>query len=332
MKRARSLLPTLILFQIFAASSVSAQVPEPAEPGLCTTCEPLGTCDEPSVRDQYLVDAGSDWLTVRVHVLVYLKTDLSGPTASDADLRRGMDELLADFAPHKIDFVYTVEHIPRATSNSADAVTPWSRVNISITDGLGGQGTFPCDPDRLTEDGGIWLGSDYLVAPWQSLLTHEMGHTTGLWHTFHGVSEVPGCSSPCYERADRRDPDTTGDLCSDTPPTPWNRDCVDPGGSDKCSSTDWGATLPESYMSYGYYNEPTCWTHFTPQQGSRVRCWTLDVLGGLLHDIVVLRGVVVPSAEPLTLYRLLGNGISNAHNALYAVKSATTLDAVELSC
>lgn len=43
-----------------------------------------------------------------------------------------------------------------------------------------------------------------------------MGHNLGLWHTFHGVSEVRGCTDPCREVVhELTDPkaDIVGMLC-----------------------------------------------------------------------------------------------------------------------
>lgn len=57
--------------------------------------------------------------------------------------------------------------------------------------------------DALTKQGGLWVNSLSLSTEWQNdrdkTLQHEMGHNLGLWHTFHGVSEVAGCNDPCRE-------------------------------------------------------------------------------------------------------------------------------------
>ena len=78
-------------------------------------------------------------------------------------------------------------------------------------------------------------------------LTHESGHWLGLAHTFEGK-----CGS-------------TGDLVADTPPerTPTGG-C--PVGKDTCPST--GLDPIHNYMDYSY---DSCYTPFTPGQGSRMQ-------------------------------------------------------------
>jgi hypothetical protein len=76
---------------------------------------------------------------------------------------------------------------------------------------------------------------------------------TGLWHTFHGVTEIPVCGDQCTENVhELNDPkadvvgtsisnvlftrsnkySVTGDLCADTPATPMNFYCRAPGDND----------------------------------------------------------------------------------------------------
>eukprot|EP00163_Fabomonas_tropica_P003946 TRINITY_DN13499_c0_g1_i1.p1 TRINITY_DN13499_c0_g1~~TRINITY_DN13499_c0_g1_i1.p1 ORF type:complete len:645 (+),score=122.19 TRINITY_DN13499_c0_g1_i1:89-2023(+) len=102
-------------------------------------------------------------------------------------------------------------------------------------------------------------------------LAHELGHTMGLLHTHEGQFDQDGCG-PCGENynmgAQARD--LGGDMCSDTPPTPRNRQCRDPPGIDVCSSRRWAATGYDNLMGYG----KECRSKLTPQQLRRARCWS----------------------------------------------------------
>jgi len=148
---------------------------------------------------------------------------------------------------------------------------------------LFGIGTFPWDAQAKTATGGLWLNGLAVNVSAQlekdTTVEHEMGHCLGLWHTFHGSSEVPGCFLPCEEMPHSTiDPKANydGDFCSDTPATPRNYECSDPPG-EACNGESWGATDFTNYMGYGM-NPEGCGNHFTTQQRMRMRCWICDAL------------------------------------------------------
>lgn len=139
-----------------------------------------------------------------------------------------------------------------------------------------GFGALPWSLDPLGVQGGIWINSIACGTGFHAL-THELGHVLGLQHTFYGVSEVPECGS-CYEYADGTEGDLRGDFCSDTPPTPKNKLCTSPGGTD-CTAYPWGPTQPENVMSY---SPDVCRYLFTTQQIKRMRCWANAALSDWL--------------------------------------------------
>ena len=269
-------------------------------PGWCTTlerweakgqggsavaggCQTAGSCDLPAVRDTYAPDDLTPFKIIRLHFVVFREDDGSAPAATDSDVIGQMERMNSDFAEYKIYFEYTWEYVNstlfRYNGNDTlmkqlHAVSPATQCNVFVTSLNGGYGTFAWDSDALTAQGGIVIGSS-AFGDYTSIMSHEMGHNLGLWHTHHGVSEVGTCS-PCWEPADGTDGDTTGDFCSDTPATPVDFDCAHPTDSDTCSGAPWAPTLPESFMSYGN----SCWTLFTVHQASRMHCWFEDVLTG----------------------------------------------------
>jgi hypothetical protein len=161
------------------------------------------------------------------------------------------------------------------------AVLPNKKLNVFVscqTAGtlgtLLGMGTFPWDADALRSEGGLWMNS-LAVGGGQKTLNHEIGHNLGLWHTFHGVSEVNGCTDPCFEAPHNYNDlkaDTVGDFCRDTPPTPINFECAQPGGAD-CYGAKWGVTMINNIMSY---SPDSCMASFTDMQSNRMRCWSCE--------------------------------------------------------
>ncbi|HWO56428.1 MAG TPA: FlgD immunoglobulin-like domain containing protein [bacterium] len=261
-------------------------------------CPQQGACDDPAVRDATPVTP----LTVRVIVHV-LRNDDGTDGVSQAVVDATIAQLNADFAANGTGLSFSLT-ATRFHNNSAlaciaactagdcgaaladiDAMrnlyaeSPTSQCNIYIScqdsgpATLYGLGNFPWDPDALTDLGGLWINSVVAGAD-QHIITHEMGHTLGLWHTHHGITEVATCG-PCYEFASGFEGDRRGDFCGDTPPTPVNYTCFAPGVCD-CEYAQFGATQPENYMGYG---PASCVHLFTAQQSRRLQCWTKAVLG-----------------------------------------------------
>lgn len=260
-------------------------------------CAQLGPCDDPVIRDDNIPIPSDEMKIIRLFFHVIRNDDGSNAAATTQDIQDQVDFLNLHFAIYRIQFDFQMRFVNSTTFrnisniNQVDpfrtfiAIDPGEQLNIGITSislspGTSTSiGTFPWDPDALGPRGGISLSNFQMD---DATLTHEMGHNLGLWHTHHGVSEVAQCGI-CYEEAQASVAlrDVTGDLCSDTDPTPENFGCGGPGGSDPCSGFVWGATDPQNYMSQS--NSP-CQTEFTPQQGGRMRCWLQDVMSPVLQN------------------------------------------------
>ncbi|MBD3258172.1 PKD domain-containing protein [candidate division GN15 bacterium] len=255
-------------------------------------CFQYGPCDEPPVRDSWQPDGSPDYV-VRLMIHIIAEDDGSNPFSDTALIVDHMERINNDYASTGIQFIYEINHINEtdwrfldeneiSAMKAATAVAPDSFLNVWPTDVNFSYsfGTFPWDSDALTAQGGIVMGEFHWLGGANSVFAHEVGHCLGLWHVFHGVSEVSECGA-CYEYvgAPASEADLLGDFCSDTRTTPLNRECEDPPGTDPCTDSAWVNTPWSNYM--GYAGE-FCLDTFTPQQSGRMRCWTAQLDGWLL--------------------------------------------------
>jgi hypothetical protein len=257
--------------------------------GLRGVCPPNGPCDEPDERDAAIPDPDTPIKYVRLVFHVFCHNDGSQCLVTPADVDAQVAQINANYAPWRIQFSHETRVWWRtryrnfasdeeALMKTQYAEEPDRKLNIYVVQTSGYSfGYFPWWADALGTMGGIVLHAGHML-PGAAIPSHEIGHNLGLWHTHHGVSEVPACSE-CYEPEGSPNRDNQGDFCADTEPTPVSFLCGDPGGQDACSALNWDAT---SYLNYMGYAPWDCTDEFSPQQAGRMQCWIEDRLSSWL--------------------------------------------------
>ncbi|RKX26520.1 MAG: hypothetical protein DRP45_03355 [Candidatus Zixiibacteriota bacterium] len=255
-------------------------------------CAAEGSCDYPIWRDPWIPEVDDAIMYVRLVVHVLAEDDGSNVITDSAETWAQIDNLNAAYAPWRIQFLAEVDQINSSQwrildeneQNTLKNNTAWNAglyLNVWATEVTFNYsyGTFPWSPNAQSSTGGVIMGHFHWEYGLSSTFPHEVGHCFGLWHPFHGVTEVGSQGGPCGtcgEYPGCPNPDMRGDLCEDTPPTPLVEWCGDAGGNSTCGDQlPYGYTMPENYMGY---TPNECRTMFTPQQGGRMRCWLDDAL------------------------------------------------------
>ncbi len=287
-------------------------------------CPLFFSCDKPVRRDTFMPGASDPILYIRLNFVV-IRNGGSATNILQADCDSMVNVLNNDFSPWKIQFCAGPAQFHESASYyNLDYGTeeygmkyyyscmPEKKLNVYVVNTIsnpsaGGIAKLPFHPYGGTHKYGGIILTKSSTAPSLKVISHEVGHALGLYHTFYGVDEMSPCSN-CYERVRNSNGsanasgvpaaiggpyvdqgDREGDYCSDTHPHTKKSPCSDLPGSKACDSFSWKNTPITNIMSY------SCHVGFTSQQAGRMRCMIAD----FLQSWIVHGGVVCTSGPPV---------------------------------
>jgi hypothetical protein len=266
--------------------------------------------------------APSNNYVLRIFVHVIRRSNGTGGQ-SQADVTQGLNTVVADFASHGIcvsllgsdeiwnDTYYNMSSFSRDLNGDGkfDNFSPNSHSNAIDLYLLGPDGNMQSGVAAnigatALALGGFLFGSNLVSS---HVLSHELGHCLGLYHTFQGT-----CGGGCRELVNGSNCTSCGDYVCDTPADPTvfqgNADCSWNGNSCTGSTVDANGQPynPAMNLIMGYV-APTCMQLFTNGQGERMRT--------MIANSSLLQGVTVPNT--LTVNNVtIGAGVTRLYDVL----------------
>jgi hypothetical protein len=271
----------------------------------------LNTPNDPVWRDNNIPDI-TDSKTIRIIFHIFNDDDGSNPNVTESAIYEQIDILNYFYGIYHIQFIASLHYHNSTYYRNVEvnfddeelindfkfdfAELPEQQLNIYLVNMNGGISFFPWN---INENewwrNGVVIGAnivDYASSTYKKILVHEIGHSLGLWHTFHGYDELceiddsdcDRCVQPCYE--DMYLPvsdeclelnneqectnnvdcywtdneycysiaDQVGDRCSDTSIVPRDPNCHVIVGLNECTGIAWydPDSEPINYNYMGY--------------------------------------------------------------------------------
>ncbi len=271
---------------------------------------------------------GSGPYYINVYVHIVRRSDGTGGQ-SLANVNSAFNILNADFNPHDIHFIrncdihyidnddYYIDYESYCNFWLDPAITHADGIDMFLgpSEGLNNAGGIASGiPGKSLWVAGTWnVGIPATPALLTPIISHEMGHCLGLWHTFHGTVQEGGAAcngapyddpNMCCELVDGSNGTTCGDYVADTHADPhdwytWGPDCAylvtlcNGGSAAQCVSS---TCPPLSDMNNDPYDPPVrntmsynqrlaCIDGFTTGQGERM-CQIIDITPMLQATLV----------------------------------------------
>lgn len=277
----RSMLLCVVVFTLVLSSMAQA-----LPPSLCTT-SPL-EADIGIIPDPLLNSSGPYLIKIYMH-----RIRLTGGTLglTDEQVNLAFNRLVEDFQDHNISFVWDchINNIDNTFTYYSDPCNLFYTGAIfdvvSHTDGIdiflfgeeyqacGLANGLPSTAFFVTGNTGNVDVLPVVPLATSPVISHEMGHCLGLWHTHQGSVPFPELDFLCDELVNSSNCASCGDFVCDTPADPGMSFTVEhPDCEWSGSETD--ANLdpydPDEKIIMSYSN-PSCMEYFTDGQGERMR-------------------------------------------------------------
>lgn len=248
---------------------------------LCTTRTEMSSATKELFADGSETRSTTKYL-IRIYFHVIRKTDGSGANIVQNNVQTAYNILNTDFNLHGIYFVW--DHAIDYINSDSYYNDPGSNI-FSVnnhSDGVdiylygdnvweGGLTYDFCNNTGFYIGGRIWLYPSLFLAG-THVVSHEMGHVLGLYHTHHGTS--PDETSGCKELVNGSNADVCGDEVEDTPADPGLNNNVNPNTGQwlgyGLTDANGDYYLPDTHLIMSY-THPSCMSYFSTMQAQRMR-------------------------------------------------------------
>lgn len=264
----------LLLLLIIQSSFINAQE-------LCTTPTEMNSAPREQFTDGVNERSTSNYL-IKVYFHVIRKTNGSGASVVQNNVQTAFNTLNTDFNPHGIYFTWdnTIDYINNDSyynnpGNNIFSVNNHSNgVDIYLYGDSVRAGGHTYDYANNT---GFYIGG-YLLS-WPSIylsgthvVSHQMGHVFGLYHTHYGTA--PNETGGCPELVNGSNSTVCGDEIEDTPADPNLHYNVNPNTGQwlgfGLTDANGDYYLPDTHLIMSY-THPLCMSYFSTRQGVRMR-------------------------------------------------------------